>query len=133
MHEREQFEDLLHVIGSGALAHAPGLGGPLLLYAEAEQGTVAASIFYVERGKSSLSYRFCPLETADHILDLWEAHRRAEPESWWSMTMVINEGRFQLDFQYADRFDTEKPPLERRTSAVQKCFGDMGIDYSNPG
>jgi hypothetical protein len=125
-------EQFYQEIGQAALALAEGLAGKLVIYAEAEDGVIAADLFYVTKD-SVVRFRFCPPPMRDLIYRFWE-HWKAQPgnREWRAMAYVVDGGKFSIDLTYPDQVDPQEDISDRRPAIVRRYFADMKVDYSKP-
>jgi hypothetical protein len=103
--------------------------GKLLLYSEVEDGVLSADLFSGIEGKS-VRYRFSPPALKDAIYSFWETEDA--PSRWVTMALVVENGKFSVDFQYSDTLDASEELSDRRPRVVGAHFGDTPVDYSSP-
>jgi hypothetical protein len=107
----------------------PG-AGDAFLYAEADDGWVAPSVF--KDLPESIAYRgleddtLCA-EISDQILNLWYA---APPDQKWNaLIMTVSGNTFDARFQYAEGWDESEDEADRCNRMVKAKFGDKPITY----
>ena len=126
-------EKLYSLIGHAALRQADDLAGKLLVYAEVEEGVISADIFYVNRA-GVVRFRFGSSAIQELIYSFWE-NWKSHPGNteWRAMSMAIDGTHFNIDLTYPDQLNSQENILERRPELVMRHFGDLRVDYSDPG
>lgn len=101
-----------------------------LAYAECEEGASGCDVF-LQQGVQ-VRFAFGSEALTDQFHALWRAMRDEGHEPWRAAIFTIESptGRFRLDHVYADRFDEEADPSDRREPHVQAYFGNLPIDYT---
>ena len=126
-------ESLYQEIGQEAINFADGLSGRLLIYAEVEEGTLSADMFYVSDASGRVRFRFCPKNIQGLIMNLWEEWKKYEGNREWRvLNYVIDDGKFSIDLSYPDQVNEDEELSDRRPLAVKKYFGDAEVNYKNP-
>lgn len=129
----DQIEQLMRELGQHALSLAPDLAGKLLVYAEVESGAISAYLFWVSAPSAPLRFRFCPKPMQSVIYSLWTEWQKHPPHhEWRTMSYIIENGKFKVDYVYPDQINEEESEVERRPRVVKQHFGDTKIDYSSP-
>lgn len=125
-------EQLYQEIGQAALQRAEALAGKLLVYAEVEDGVIAADMFYVNEA-GVVRFQFCPKPMQSLIYSLWELwQEQPENREWRVLCYVIDGGKFSIDLTYPDQVKQDEEISDRRPRAIKQYFSDMRIDYSKP-
>jgi hypothetical protein len=128
-----EIERLLDEIGREAAAAAVHLNGKLLVYAEADDGVVSADLFYEKGTTKVVTFKYCPDTLCDLVLNLWEKWRdHPGSQEWGAMAYVLQNRKFTLDLTYRDQMKANEETSDRRPWSVQKHFGDIQVDYSQP-
>jgi len=126
-------EALYQRIGQEALAAANDCAGKLMVYAEVQDGVVAADMVYSRASSDSLRFRFCRSPIKDTVYALWQRWREQPGNTaWWGMSFVMDNGRFKIHFTYPDQIDENQDVGDRRSVAIRQYFGDSEVDYSAP-
>lgn len=126
-------ESLYQDIGAEALAAAPDLQGALLVYAEVEDGAIAASLFYEKGSGRTVTFRDCPEALEDLLYELWLAWRATPGQApWAAIDYVVRDGSFNIALTYPDQQDPDEGLPERRPRVIQKYFGNAKVDYTHP-
>ncbi|WP_374471194.1 hypothetical protein [Phenylobacterium sp.] len=123
-------DDPVQMIGQGTIEAAHDPDGKIVLYAEVEDGVISADIFSRAQDKS-VRFRFAPEPLRNLIYSYWEAEHDLK-RRWATMTMVIEAGRFNMDFEYPDALARDEALHERRPRVVRRHFGEEEVDYSSP-
>ncbi len=125
-------ETMYTEIGRAALSLAEGLAGKLLVYAEIEDGVVSADVFYTNQD-GIVRFRFGPEPMQALIYAFW-GQWKSEPgnREWRTMSYVIDNGKFKVDFVYPDQINADEDISLRRPEAVKKHFGNVKVDYTKP-
>ena len=98
------------------------------LYAEVEDGTIAASVF--KDVGDRVVYRDPSDELTDEIYDIWELTDSAK--RWFSMSYTIVDGKFSATFQFPEQIDRKEFFSTRRRRILREKYGDKPVDYSDP-
>lgn len=126
-------ESLYQDIGAEALAVTPDLQGTLLVYAEVDDGVIAASLFYEKGRQRTVTFRDCPDVVEDLVYALWQAWQAVPGQApWATIEYVVRDGGFNINLAYPDQLDPEEGLPERRPRVIQKHFGDVKVDYASP-
>ncbi|MGN6482741.1 hypothetical protein [Luteibacter sp.] len=127
-------EQYYQEIGGAALDLAKNASGRIALMAHADDGVIAASLFYIEEGNLQVRCIFPPSSVRRNILDFWEEWGRQERRPAWSMMcFIIDDEDFTIDFLYADEFEDGYPSLDDEARLLRHYFGSDDVDRSNPG
>ena len=126
-------ESLYQEIGESLLSFAGDFEGRLLLYADADEGTVSASVFGRTRGGDGVEMRFAPDELHDLVYSLWEEWReQPDQREWRVIAYVVDGDDFSIDLTYPDQIndpgDVDDPAFRKRN--VEKYFPGEKIDFS---
>lgn len=126
----ENLDGELGRIREQAVALAPDLNGRLLVYAEADDGTVSASIFYASI-RGTVRFRYCPFPIEDLIYSHWMVCADGS-KKWSVMCMVVDGSCAQIEYVKPDQLIEDEYEFDRRPRAVAKYFGRADVDYSSP-
>jgi hypothetical protein len=128
------FEAFYQDIGHLALGVASEEAVKIMVYAEMEDGSVSADVFYQEDDPDVIHYRLSP-PVLDAVLEAyWDACGREDPaRAWRVLTYVIDEGAFKVELKFPEQVDENEDLAERRPAAVRAVFGEGVVDYSSPG
>lgn len=97
-----------------------------LLYARVDSNSVAPAIF--KDGGSHVMFRWPDLDRlGGALLDLWDAED--QDKQWSEIEYVIRDGKFRVEYLYADEIDPNEELFERRDRIVKRNFGDKPITY----
>lgn len=99
----------------------------IFLYAEAQRGVIAPSLFR-DAGNRVMSYRPSS-DLTDRLFDVWE--EAPEDRKWTALLLSIEGKRFDARFLYPDEFGADEIFGDRQESVLKAKFGDKPIDYSN--
>lgn len=106
----------------------PG-SGDAFLYAEADDGWVASSVF--KELQDQVAYRRIPedpdIDIWEDILDVW--HAAPSDQKWKALIMTVSGEKFDARFQYSEGWDENEDELDRRHRMVKAKFGDKPITY----
>jgi hypothetical protein len=121
-------------IGRLALEVASEEAGKIMVYAEREDGLIAADVFYAEDDPDVIHYRLCPPLLEAVIDAYWEAAREVDPKGEWAvLSYVLDDGAFKVTLRYPEEIDEDEDVAERRPAAIAAVFGPGVVDYSSPG
>ncbi|RYF30232.1 MAG: hypothetical protein EOO23_05600 [Comamonadaceae bacterium] len=121
--------DHIQQIAALALNAAHTSEGRLLVYSEVDDGVVSADLFSQLQGEP-VRYRFSSNDLIAAIYRYWQSEEVAK--RWATMALVIEGGRFTIDFQYAESIRADEALYERRPRVIRSYFGDAIVDYSSP-
>ena len=125
-------DDYFQAIGEVALEIAGEGAGKILIYAEVEDGQVAADLYFAST--PDVQFRFATPVLEDLILALWDHERwREGGQEWRTLAFVIEDERFAVDLGFPELLDPDEDIDDRRPGVIIRHFGDRLIDYSNPG
>lgn len=129
----QTIERIYQEIGQEAISIANGFNGKLLIYAEVEDSVVSADLFYETNQAGYVRFKFCCQSLIRLIQSLWEQWKTYPGNREWRvMCYLIKDGRFCIDLTYPDQIDGDQDLSDRRPLAVEKYFGEVTVDYSNP-
>ncbi|HIV71064.1 MAG TPA: hypothetical protein H9903_09050 [Candidatus Aquabacterium excrementipullorum] len=129
----QDIESLYQAIGAEALDAAPDLQGTLLVYAEVDDGLIAASVFYEKGARRTVTFKDCPPVLEDLVYALWETWQATPGQAaWGAIEYVVRDGSFNISLTYPDQMDAQEGLPERRPRVIQKYFGDAKVDYADP-
>lgn len=119
-------------IGQLAVDSVGEISGKLMVYAEAEDGVISASIFYLDP-VGIVKFKFGPEDLQDEIYSFWEEWKSStERTEWRVMAYVVENGKLKINLVYPEQIDEDDSRIQRRTAIVKQHFGDGPIDYSQP-
>jgi hypothetical protein len=104
----------------------------ILIYSEVESGVISADLFFNSSKDETVRFRFASSELEEEIYCYWESSKSEIPGRWRVMRYAITKGKFTIDFKFPEDVNPDEGLSDRRPIAVQECFGDAPIDYSNP-
>lgn len=126
-------EEFYQKIGSEALSWVEDYGGKMLVYAELDDGFIAASMVYESKTPGEATFKFCPSELQDVITSFWENwNKTAGNKTWKVLIYLINSDDFSIDLIYPDQIDPNETATDRRTRIFKSHFPSSRIDYSDP-
>ena len=130
--ETRSYETSYQQIGALASAQAFDSVGKILLYAEVGDGWSSADLIYQTSPKSA-RHRFCEDKLREVVIDFWEYWKEdSKNQEWRCIEYVIENENFKIDLTYPDQIDENQATFERRPAVIDKHFGGVEIDYSNP-
>jgi len=125
--------DFYQQIGSMVVVFSKSPQGKMLLYSEVEDCVISADVFIQDSIGSPVRFRFAPRPLRDLVYQFWETGEDLiAPRSWAAFQLVIEGGKFTVDFTYPDKLVAEEPTGQRRSRVVREHFPDATIDYSHP-
>jgi len=131
---RADLEQLLQDIGALAMEAVPEGEPKVLIWAEAEGGTVSADLISGTPDEEA-RFQLCPPLLEQLVGVFWEDWQGVPGNrEWIAMAYAIQDGSYTIDLTYEDDLeDAEEEIDELRPKAITKHFGGALIDYSNPG
>lgn len=125
-------DDYFQAIGEVALEIAGEGAGKILIYAEVEDGQVAADLYF--SSTPDVQFRFPTPVLEELILGFWDHERwREGGHEWRTLAFVIEDERFAVDLQFPEQLEPDEDIHDRRPGVLDKHFAGRTIDYSNPG
>lgn len=126
-------EELFQSLGSLLLDMTDEDSARILLYAEAEDGSASADVFFLDHS-GRIVYKYASEDVVDVVFALWQAWPDDGPNSKWAtLAYLIDNGKFTIDLQYPEQIDMKADSSVRRPDVLLKYFGTTTVDYSNPG
>jgi hypothetical protein len=127
-------EGMYEEIGRAAVDVAGAdLAGRLLVYAEVEDGVIAADVAYLSAQAGAVRLRAAPAGLRRTVYEFWELWReQPQNREWRVMAYVIDGGRFSIDLSYPDALTADEGLSDRRPRALRKYFGEARIEYFRP-
>ncbi len=126
-----EIEQLYQDIGTQAVAAANGPVKKLLLYAEVQPGVVSADIFYTMGTSPAVKFLFASDALLATVYRFWtQWKQQTGNREWVVMLYVLENGRVNMELNYANQLDANEDIAERRSHAIKKHFGDSKVDYS---
>lgn len=126
-------EELYQAIGQLAVASTLDLQGQLLVYAEVQDGVVAASLFYEKGPAKTVTFKFCSDELEDKLYELWEQWQKVpNNKPWFGLAYLLQGNKMSIDLSYPDELNENEGLRERRPRIVQRYFGNVKVDFSKP-
>lgn len=124
---------LFQGIGNAILDLTGDSASKALGYAEAEDGVVSVSLFYLTQDGGCPIFKYGNKELSRLFYELWNVWREEGGQpSWRAAEYFIGGGKPNLQVVYQEKFDENEDEFDRRDKVVSRYFGSADIDYSNP-
>jgi hypothetical protein len=123
----ERLGPMLSEVGAEAAVIAGGKTDGLYLYAEVEEGSVAASVF-VDEG-DIVRYYDPTQELFNLIREAWEESEPDEAKRWIVMEYEVRGTTFDVKVRYREELDPEDYVMDRRRAALKARYGDKPVIY----
>ncbi|HWG87940.1 MAG TPA: hypothetical protein VN679_09185 [Candidatus Acidoferrales bacterium] len=102
-----------------------------LLYAEAGDGMVSVDLFSKSPEFASVQFRFASPVLQDLVYRFWESGgAQISPRSWATMQLLMEHGRFSIDFAYPNQLKQGEVLHDRRPRVITAHFPGLKVDYS---
>jgi hypothetical protein len=125
-------DDLLENIGHATLDLVSGESQLILLYAEVDEQMMALDVFYRDTA-GVVHYKQGSTALADLVRELWrEARQGGKQDEWCVLCYAINGLQMNIDLTYPNSINPLEGVPERRPRALNKYFGTITVDYSDP-
>lgn len=120
-------QDHYQRIGRALVQSVPEGAEKSMLYAEIEEGVIAASVFFVGPGESQVKYLPASKDLEDESYDFWCDWKATEGTEWRALIFVVEDSGFKADLRYSDQIEPGSTRMDRRAAAVKEHFGDLDI------
>jgi hypothetical protein len=123
-------QDLLRNIGQEVSRIAKGATGRIVNAVEADDGVIAAAVYFVRRNK--VVFKYPTDELVDLLEELWLSMKTPDPSRHWcEMIFLVEGGRFTVELFYPGDLAGEPPDVKQR-NFVRQYFGVDDWDQSDP-
>ncbi len=114
-------------VGREATVIVGGDPDGLYIYAEVEEGSVYAAVFYDDG--SAVHYYDPTSELFDLINEVWEATDPEPKKRWVVMEYEVNGTKFDVQVKYLEELNPEDYASDRREVALVARYGDKPVIY----
>ena len=125
-HEQTAFNGPKYAaLGEAIIGQLGALRHPVWCYFEAIPGRFDIAVF-VDHG-ATLEWVYPDQAVIQALMAAWEAE--PEVQRWAGMEYIIGGGRFTTRFTYADEFNPDDYPSDRRAALIAQHFGNKEVRY----
>ena len=122
----------IQLVGTALQAQCPRDVRKVLLYAEIEEGVVAASVFF-ETATNGLQFRYASDELERLTYEFWEVGSGSIlPKSWRAIEYALVGQKLTVDLTYREEFKANEGEHERRPKVIARQFPGLNPNFSNP-